>query len=201
MLRPPAAKLAAIVLVAAALQSCAAPRGLALPDLGDWETRNAVLQSVDRWEFRGRIGVSAGEEGFNGKLHWQQRGDRFDVTVSGPLGVGTVKIEGDGQRMQLTDNEGVVTELGDAERDLRERYGWPIPVASLRYWTLGIPDPGYPATTRFDETGQLASIEQNGWTVAVGQYGEGGGQAMPRRVTAQGDDARVRLVVDKWTFY
>jgi len=201
MLSNRTAQTTAAVLAAALLQSCAAPRGLTLPELTDWETRNAVLLSIDRFEFRGRIGVSAGEEGFNGKLHWRQRGDRFDATVSGPLGVGTVKIEGDERRMRLTDNDGVVTDLDDAECDLRSRYGWTIPVASLRYWTLGVPDPASPAMTRFADDGLLAEIEQKGWTVTIGQYAPGGGQPMPRRISAEGGDARVRLVVDNWTFY
>ena len=134
-------------------------------------------------------------------MHWRQKGEIFDATVSGPLGVGTVRIEGGRGKILLTDKEGQVTALQDAEADLRARYGWTIPVDSLRYWALGIPDPSSPAATRFDETGLLATIDQRGWTVTIGQYREGGGQAMPRRISALGDDAKVRLVVDHWAFY
>jgi len=198
---PTITKITLTVLVMLLLQACAAPRGLDLPELHDWETRSAILQAQDRWEFRGRIGVSAGDEGFNGKLHWRQKGETFDATVSGPLGVGTVRIEGGRGKILLTDKEGQVTALQDAEADLRARYGWTIPVDSLRYWALGIPDPSSTAATRFDETGLLATIEQRGWTVTIGQYREGGGQPMPRRISALSDDAKVRLVVDNWAFY
>ena len=101
--------------------------------------------------------------------------------------------------MTVTDNDGAVTELTDAERDLRAMYGWTIPVGSLRYWALGIPDPHSASTMAFNEQGLLATLEQRHWLVEVSQYREAGGQPMPRRLTAQNDDARVRLVIDNWT--
>lgn len=183
------------------LGACAGPRGLELPEMVDWEARQAVLGEVDRWEFRGRIGVSAGDEGFNGKIRWKQRDDRFEATVSGPLGAGAIEIEGDGQRVSLTDKDGKVTEMQDAETEIRARYGWTIPVASLRYWTLGIPAPGSAATTEFDDEGQLVRLQQRDWVVTLSQYRDGGGQLMPRRIAAVNGDAKVRLVIDNWVFH
>lgn len=194
-------KLLFLLLVAAVLQACAARRGLQLPALTDWEVRRTVLETVDRWEFRGRIGVSAGDEGFSGKLHWQQDGDDFRATVSGPLGIGTISIESDGKRITLTDKRGEVTELRDAELDLQLRYGWTIPLESLRFWALGIPDPSVEATLQFNDGGMLDRIEQRNWVVAITQYSDGGGQPMPRRITAVNEDAKVRLVLDRWIFY
>ena len=190
-----------LFLTALVLQACAGPRGVQLPELSDWETRRAVLEAVERWEFSGRIGVSAGEEGFNGKVRWWQEGDEFRATVSGPLGVGTVKIEGDSKRVTLTDKQGDVTELQDAELDLRLRYGWTIPVASLQYWALGIPDPNVQTATRTDGDGLISEMEQGDWHVTIGEYRDGGGQQMPRRISAINADAKVRLVIDHWTFY
>ena len=57
--------------------------------------------------------------------------------------------------------------LQDAERELQWRYGWTIPVRSLRYWALGIPDPSVPATTELDEQGRLQTLEQNNWRVEI----------------------------------
>lgn len=180
---------------------CAVQRGVELPPMSDWQARQAVLSRISEWAFTGRIGVSAGSEGFNGRLRWHQRDDVFEASVSGPLGAGTVKIDGNGERITVAESSGEVTELEDAEYDLRVRYGWTIPVESLRFWALGIPDPGSPAVTQFGEDGQLARLEQRNWVVDIGQYREGGGQLMPRRITAVNADAKVRLVIDRWTFY
>ena len=198
-LQPPASRLVLLIL-AALLAGCVTRGSLELPELSDWESRLEILGGVDEWEFAGRIGVSAGDEGFNGKLWWRQDGVVFRARISGPLGIGTVFINGDRHELTVTDRHGVVTELNDAEVELRQMYGWTIPVTSLRYWALGIPDPASSAQTEFGDDGQLVKLRQRNWEVDITQYREGGGQQMPRRLTAVNDDVKVRLVIDNWVF-
>ena len=188
--------LCSAVLIAA----CAGPTAVNLPELPDWQTRQEILGAKDEWEFSGRIGVSAGEEGFNGRLWWRQDGPVVRARIAGPLGVGTVFLNGHGPELTVTDNDGVVTELRDAEHDLRASYGWTIPVTSLRYWALGIPDPATPAEMTFDDPGVLSQLRQGGWQVDFRDYREAAGQPMPRRLTAASEDVKVRLVIDEWTF-
>ena len=184
------------------LSSCAATRpSTDLPPLTTWELRQAVLATATDWEFRGRIAVKAGDEGFNGKFNWAQTGHQFYATVSGPLGIGTVIIEGSKEAMIVTDKDGTRTPLVEPETDLYARYGWTIPVTSLRYWALGIPDPSNEAVTDVDDAGKLVSLEQSNWTVSISRYKESAGQQMPRILTASNPDTRVRMVIDKWTFY
>jgi outer membrane lipoprotein LolB len=195
----PAARLVAIGLIALTA-GCAGTGSLELPEITDWESRQRILGNVDEWEFAGRIGVSAGDEGFNGQVWWRQDGIVFRARIGGPLGVGTVFINGDRRELSVTDGDGTVTELADAEVELRQMYGWTIPVTSLRFWALGIPDPDGAAETEFGADGQLARLRQHGWDVDFSQYREGGGQLMPRRLTAVNEDVRVRLVIDSWAF-
>ncbi|HNP36019.1 MAG TPA: lipoprotein insertase outer membrane protein LolB [Woeseiaceae bacterium] len=197
-IRRAAAMLAVLVLTG----GCATQRGIELPDISDWDRRQAVLAAADNFEFNGRIGVQSGAEGFNGKLRWSQKGSRFHATLSGPLGIGTVQIDGDGQRVEVTDKDGARTVLEDAEPELYARYGWAIPVQSLRYWALGIPDPDSPAETDFAGDGALELLRQRGWTVSYSRYQFAAGeQALPQRLTAQNSDNIVRLVVDQWIFH
>jgi len=194
------ARIAALAALAALAGCATTPESVNLPDIGTWDERNEVLGNLEDWEFKGRIAVKAGDEGFNGKFNWSQQGDAFSATVGGPLGMGTVRIEGDGQAIVLTDKDGVETALNDAEVELRWRYGWTIPVTSLRYWALGIPDPRLPAATEFDDEGQLVRLEQSEWIVQISRYREGGGQQMPRILSATNPDTRVRMVIDRWLF-
>lgn len=184
------------------LAGCAATRpAVDLPAIDTWEARRTVLGELRDWQFKGRIAVKAGDEGFNGKFNWLQQDDTFSATVGGPLGIGTVRIEGDGRSVVLTDEDGIRTVLTDAELDLRYRYGWTIPVASLRYWALGVPDPSMAAVTELDDEGRLSSLLQSNWTVEISSYREGGGQKMPRILTATNPDTRVRMVIDQWLFF
>ncbi len=193
--------LSALIAIAIAVGGgCAAPQSILLPSLDSWDRRVAVLSTIEDWDFSGRIAVRTDTDGFNGKLRWQQRDTEYSATVSGPLGIGTVRVDGDGRSVTLTDKDGERTELLDAEQDLRLRYGWTIPIESLRYWALGIPDPGLPYDSDVDSDGRLASLKQGGWQVTISRYRPGGGQPMPSRLTALHADARVRLVIDAWVF-
>jgi len=193
---------AGFAVVLLALAGCAAtPESVDLPPIGSWDTRNQVLGAVQEWQFKGRIAVKAGDDGFNGKFNWTQDGEAFNATVGGPLGMGTVRIEGDGRTVVLTDKDGESTVLKDAEAELYWRYGWTIPIASLRYWALGIPDPVSTAVTELDDDGRLVHLEQRGWVVEISRYREGGGQQMPRILSATNPETRVRMVIDRWLFF
>ncbi len=182
-----------------ALSGCATTRqGVDLPDLSNWELRQEVLGDLHEWQFKGRIAVKAGDEGFDGKFNWSQKDDTFSATVGGPLGIGMVRIEGDDRSIVLTEKDGAKTVLADAELELYYRYGWTIPIASLRYWALGIPDPQTPAETEIDEQGRLVQLRQNDWVVEISRYREVAGQELPRNLTATNSNTRVRMVIDKW---
>ena len=183
------------------LAGCAAPKSALLPELNDWNDRQRVLAGLEEWEFSGRIAVKTATDGFNGKLRWSQDRNAFAATASGPLGAGAVRIEGDGGSIVLTDKDGVRAELEDAELEFRLRYGWTIPVQSLRYWALGVPDPAAAADTVVDDVGRLTSLRQRDWSVTFSRYAEGGGQMMPKVLTAENADTRVRLVIDYWIFF
>lgn len=183
------------------LAGCATERGVALPDMDDWSSRQATLIGITDWSFSGRIGVSSEGEGFNGRLRWRQDDEDFDASLSGPLGAGAVRIEGNSEGLTVFDGDGVVTRLDNPELDLKYRYGWTIPVESLRYWVLGVPDPRLPAEFDLGEDGRLSRLVQGGWTAEISQYREGGGQLMPRRITAENGESRVRLIIDNWVFY
>lgn len=171
-----------------------------VPPLGDWDNRRTVLAGIDNFGFTGRIALRDGDDGFQGNLHWEQRRDYFNARVSGPLGMGTVRIAGDAATVRVTDKDGVETRLEDPEADLRRHFGWRLPIESLRYWALGIPDPATAADLTFADDGSLVALEQSGWQVRIDSYREVGGERMPRRLRAQRDDARVTLVFDRWLF-
>lgn len=180
------------------LSACAAPSITVLPDLSDWEVRRETLQRLDAWAFNGRIAVRTAEDGFNGKLRYRQSSGDFEAVMSGPLGIGTVLLERDGGTLTFTDKEGVETVFVDPERDLELRFGWNVPLDSLRYWALGVPDPARPAETTLDASGQLASMAQGGWDIAVDRYRDADGTSMPQRLTVSNDATRVVLVIDRW---
>ena len=199
-LSKPALRLA-LFCAALLVSGCASRQTVQLPEIESWDSRTELLSELRNWEFSGRIAVNAGEKGFNGKLRWAQQDTSFKATVSGPLGIGTVRIESDGESVVHTDKDGVRTKLEHAEMDLYYRYGWTIPVSSLGYWVLGIPDPSMPAKTKLNSDDQLAELEQSDWIVTISRYEVSGGQPMPQSLSARHSTTQVRIVIDKWVFF
>ncbi|MEM8816309.1 MAG: lipoprotein insertase outer membrane protein LolB [Pseudomonadota bacterium] len=198
--RPPnrAAAVRPWLAIAAALllAACAAQRPVNLPDLSAWDTRQQVLAGLDEWGFTGRVAVRTEDDGFNAKLRYEHNHGEFSAVVSGPLGMGTVELESDAGAVRYTDKDGVESRF--AAEELAWRFGWNVPLDSLRYWALGIPDPDQAAETTLNESGQLESLRQGAWTVDVGRYRDIGGQVMPARLTVSNTETRVRLVIDRW---
>jgi outer membrane lipoprotein LolB len=163
-----------------------------------WAQHRAILAKVSAWRLNGNLAVEARGDGGQGRVDWRQRDDVFDIRLSGPLGSGTVRLNGDREGATLTVNG---ERLRDADPSwlLYQQTGWWIPVESLRWWALGLPAPDMPAAWVLDDQGRLARLEQNGWTIRFDGYrAERGGVQVPGRLMASAEDAEVRLVVRRW---
>ena len=164
-----------------------------------WETRRPQLQSLEHFALRGRVAVAAGGEGFNASLRWTQEGNRSQVTLGGPLGVGGAQLTATGDELTVITARGEHIESAAAHAELTARLGFDPPLTSLRYWVLGVPDPGQPASESLDPAQQrLSALTQGGWRVEYQSYGSAGGETLPARMTLQRDAVRVRLLVDDW---
>jgi outer membrane lipoprotein LolB len=169
------------------------------PAAESWQVRRPQLQSREHFVLSGRVAVAAGSEGFNANLRWVQDGPRSQVTLQGPLGVGGAQISASGDELQLTTARGEEMQSDAAHAALAQRLGFDPPIASLRYWVLGVPDPAQPATEALDPTQQhLSQLTQSGWHIAYNAYTSASGEPLPARLTLERDAVRVRLLVDDW---
>ena len=78
------------------------------------------------------------------------------------------------------------------------RMGFEPPLASLRYWMQGVPDPAGPGTETPDAQGYLGSLVQSDWTVTFGAYMQTADGALPQKLTVTRGTVRVRLILDSW---
>lgn len=161
----------------------------------------ADLKDLDRWQARGRLGVSGPENGGSGSFEWRQRGDHADVEIRGPIGIGGVHLEmrGSGGTPELTlqTSDGRKLESDAAWSELQSRLGAAVPAGNLRFWMLGIAAPGEHQWHEANENG-VVTLEQGGWRIDYQRYSDEPGARVPMRMTATSGDARVRIVVDRW---
>ena len=161
----------------------------------------ADLSQLEHWQSRGRIAVSAAENGGSGSFTWNQDRDQSNIDIHGPIGIGSVnlKLRGDPSRPQveLRTAKGEVFEGDAAWRELEATLGASVPAGYLRYWMLGIPAPGDHQWISQDPQGS-STLEQSGWQIEYQQYSEDRGARVPMRIRAVSGDARVRIVIDAW---
>jgi outer membrane lipoprotein LolB len=159
------------------------------------------LSDLDQWQARGRIGVSGPETGGSGSFEWLQRGDRADVQIRGPVGVGSVRLElrGGGPKpdLRLETSDGRSLQSDAAWEELESRLGAHVPAGHLRYWLLGLAAPGEHEWLEESAEG-AAALEQSGWRIDYQRYSAEPGGRVPVKLRAASGDARVRIVVDRW---
>jgi len=159
------------------------------------------LHELDRWQARGRLGVSGPSNGGSGSFEWRQAGDRADVEIRGPIGIGGVRLEmnGEGANPDLTlqTSDGQTLQSDAAWYELQTRLGAAVPAGNLRFWMLGLAAPGEHRWHDANDQGVVA-LEQGGWRIEYQKYSDEFGARVPMRMTATSGDARVRIVVDRW---
>ena len=163
-----------------------------------WSVRRPALQSLGRFGLNGRVAVAVGKQGFNAGLRWSQAGALTRLALTGPLGAGGVEVTADGGDLSVVTSSGKRLGSADARAELEDKLGFEPPLTSLRYWVLGVPDPGAPASVQLDSQQRLTQLTQEGWQVEYTAYMPVGAEWLPRLLTLRREDVRVRMVVDGW---
>ncbi len=163
-----------------------------------WDTRRAELQQRDSFELKGRLAVASGKEGFNARLRWEQQGANSSLALDGPMGVGGVRISSNGSDLEVLNSRGQRLDSEAARAEIETRLGFEPPLASLRYWVLGVPNPSMPAEETLDSQQRLERLVQDGWDIEYMSYAAFDGNWLPVRMTLRRNDVRVRVFVDGW---
>ena len=181
------------------LAACRTTPPPAPPASAEWSERRPQLQALQHFSLKGRIALSAGGSGFNANLRWLQDGDHSQVSFEGPLGVSGMQISARGTQLDVLNSRGEHISSDAAHAELRARLGFEVPLTSLRYWVLGVPNPATPAQEILDaEQQRLASLAQDGWQVSYAAYASAGAEALPARLTLERETVRVRLLIEDW---
>ena len=160
----------------------------------------AEFPDYDSWQFRGRVSLTRGEEGWHAGVKWQEDAGVYDLRLSGPLGQGAVQVTGREGLVRLTAANGQVIIANDADALVADVTGWQFPVRGIRYWVRGLPAPAPqpPAVISRDEAGMLQRLEQSGWDIEYTRFQYIDGWNWPTRMRLVNEELVVRLVIDDW---
>jgi outer membrane lipoprotein LolB len=200
------ARITACALVVVALASCrtAPPRG-AIPGPGadaPWAEQRAALADFDRYALNGRVAVAANGQGFSASLRYQQMSERVQLSLDGPLGIGGLRVDAEGDDLEIASSRGDRFDGPAARAELERRLGFALPLREMRWWLLGVPAPGDAAVNAADD-GEIRDFTQAGWRVSINSRVPGLGFSLPQRLTAErmeegGERARLKLLVERW---
>jgi outer membrane lipoprotein LolB len=161
----------------------------------------ASLEQLDRWTAHGRLAVSGPTGGGSGSFDWQQKSTNAQVQIRGPVGIGSVHLQVDGDadhpQLKLDTADGRTLESDEAWHELEARLGAPVPAGNLRFWMLGLAAPGEHQWKEEDAQG-VTRLEQGGWQIDYQNYSTEPGLKVPMRIRASSGEARVRIVIDRW---
>lgn len=142
----------------------------------------------------GRVSVKHGEETFSGSLDWAADVRRDELLFSNPLGQGVASLTRSSSGVTLTPagKQAIYAETAD---ELTEKaLGFRLPLAGLRFWVQGLPDPARPFESTVSDTGGITQLRQDGWVIDYLQYREN----RPRKIHVTRDGLEIRLVIDEW---
>jgi outer membrane lipoprotein LolB len=188
-----------IAAIVALVAACAAPPERPAVDMGrDWLDRREFLRDIAEFRMEGRLALNTGKKGYSGTVSWDHSDDLLDFRFRGPFGFGGFRIHGDEDRLRVKTTGGDEFYLTEPDREMTERFGWSLPVYSMRFWILGVSDPGMPAEEDVDEDGLLDELEQGGWVIRYDGYTESQGLVLPRRLDMEHGNVRIKVMADRW---
>ncbi len=168
--------------------------------------REAWLAQSAVWSFSGRAAIRKGTQGGSGRLEWTQHdARRYSIALSAPVTRQSWRLDGDlhSEAGRLEGLDGGPREGESAEDLLRQATGWDVPLQQLGRWVRGAPAADSPAeSVDYDAQGRPTHLRQAGWTVRYLAWRAGpiGQPDLPAQIEAESGDARVRLVIEDWTF-
>jgi outer membrane lipoprotein LolB len=159
-----------------------------------WEQRLGELQHAGPWQLDGRAAVAVGTQGWQASLTWLQRDDVTEAHLSGPFGIGALVLTRTPQGVSLNGappSDAVVAQL-------QERLGFDLPLADLRYWLLGVPNPASAYQLASNAQNRARQLQQSGWTIDYDRYAPVAADVLPAHLVLSRDAVRVRIAVDHW---
>lgn len=160
--------------------------------------REAGSSGKGDFETLGKLALRAPGESLSVRFRWRQTGERYDLELWGPFGLGRTRLVGDTQQMSVLDGQGQTLSRGEPQLVVRKQIGWELPLLALVSWAQGVPRPnvGVSEVSR-DPQGRYVGFVQENWSVQYPAYDDSS-PSRPKRIALATGDYRVKVVFNRW---
>ena len=153
------------------------------------------LQALKNWEFTGRIALQNQLDSWSANIAWRHQPGIDQMTLSGPLGQGAVRIVLTADFILIDHGDGKIQHSANVDEFIMRQLGFQVPFEALRYWVLGIASPHSSAEDLAD------GFSQFGWQVHYQKFIPVQEELLPRKVRVVKDGALLKLIIDQWDLY
>lgn len=150
------------------------------------------------FELEGRVAATDGKTAASGGLIWSHGPAADEWTLLNPLGQIVAQLVSTPRGATLLTADGQARRADTAADMLPELLGVPAPLDGLAHWVQATPRGGA-RVLQVDAAGRPSRISDAGWIIDYAEYDGEAAAAAPRRIDAAWGEARIRLIIDKWT--
>lgn len=150
------------------------------------------LQQLQGWVFEGRLAVVDEKDSIALSIMWRHIKDQDDIELAGPLAQGRTRITVTPGQVVVDDGESRNVYHGNPEQVFSEQLGVEMPVESLKFWVLGVNEP---EQSYIEQPG---GFNQAGWSVQYKEMQKAKSELLPKKITAEKNKAKIKLIVDQW---
>lgn len=150
------------------------------------------LQQLGSWRLEGRLALANARDSISASIVWQHSPDGEAIELVGPLAQGRVRINVTPGLVVVDDGENPREYTGDVNAIVSSQLGVEVPVNALRFWVLGVNDPQLPVVE------QRGGFDQQGWRIRYREMQQVREESLPRKLTADKDQTKIKLIVDQW---
>lgn len=153
------------------------------------------LYELRDWVLDGRISLRASNESWSASIEWQRHDDDETIRLMGPLGQGAVFIHIADEYVDVDRGDGPARYLDRSDDFVTEQLGFYVPLRSLRYWVVGLIDPGSPS----EDIGN--GFIQDGWRVLYREMQQTGRGVLPYKIDVSNREVKLKLIIDQWNMH
>lgn len=163
-----------------------------------WALRLQQLSRLKNFEAEGVLSVYYQKKLTIANFDWQQMGDRYQIKLSGPWGLGSETLTGRPGQVSLMRSSRERYTAVSPQALLSQQLGLHLPVEALIFWARGMPAPLHPTHVKFNDFNQIVALKQASWLVELSQYRVVKTDTLPTKLQINGKKLKLRIVVNKW---
>jgi outer membrane lipoprotein LolB len=177
---------------------------------GSWQQHQQQIARLQDWKLSGKLGFRAPQQGGSAAINWTQEKSNYQLSLTGPFGVGSAKIYGDEKTAEMLYGDTVYRQ--SPQQLAMQLTGLPLPVDALSWWARGLPSPTQPKATALTTgaDGLAVGFDQAGWQLSFSRYRQTDGGLLPGKITgslnaaansgAEDRSYSFKLVISGWKF-